>query len=186
MRILLSLCLVVLFVSLCHAAPLTQAQLQILKADILASPDLAGAAANGLHGEIAAAYNLPAVPDYWAWRTTLRKADVYGRPSPTGSVWSWPVYEGLSVAKQSTWLEIFAGSAGVTDYSLDNNRAGVAGLFGPPNVAQKDHVDAHGRRLVTRGERLYVTGTGSPAAPGKLGWEGQITADDVTNALALP
>jgi hypothetical protein len=83
---------------------------------------------------------------------------------------------------------MFAGDAGITNYALANIRTGVGVLFSgaPPVVAQHAHVDAHGRRLVTRGERLYVTGTGTPAAPGLLTWEGLMTTTDVANALALP
>jgi len=182
----LLLTLLLLWASSSHAALLTTAQLQILKTDIHASADLADELAAGDTGAIAAAYNLTAVPDFWAWRTNLQEYDIYSQPSPTGSNWDWTVYVGLTPSEQGGWSKMFRN--GATNYSLANIRTGVAALFtgAPPNVAQKNHIDAHGRRLVTRGERLYVTGTGNTTVPGLLGWEGQITITDVDAALALP
>src|SRR5262245_2848306 len=175
-----------LWAAYAHAVPLTPAQLATLKTDIHASNDLAIPLATGDYNAIAAAYNVTATPDFWVWRTDLRKYDIYSLPSPTGSNWDWAVYKAMTVPEQGTWLEMFAN--GVTNYALANIRAGVGALFtgAPPAVAQHAHVDAHGRRLVRRGERLYTTGTGSTAAPGLMEWEGMLTADDVANALALP
>jgi hypothetical protein len=38
------------------------------------------------------------------------------------------------------------------------------------------------KRLATRGEKLYATGTGSDAVPGTLTFEGNISARDVEEA----
>lgn len=182
------LVLALLWASYARAAPLTTEQLGVLKADILASPDFADELAAGDQVALAAAYNVTATPDFWAWKTNLRQYDIYSLPSPTGSNWDWTVYKALTVQEQQTWKEMFQGSGAVTNYSLANIRAGVAALFigAPPNTAQKAHIDAHGRRLVTRGEKLFTSGNGTTASPGLLGWEGVITTTDISNALALP
>jgi hypothetical protein len=168
--------------------PLNEAQLVTLKQNLTASPDMATFVAEGNTTAIAAAYNTVAVPEFWAWRTTLSKYAIYSQTSPTGSTWSWAQFKGLTVQEQATWLEMFQGESATTNYALPNIRAGVTELFAgaPANVAQKTHIDALGRRLVTRAERLYVTGTGTPEAPGLLGWEGPLTYGDVGKALALP
>jgi hypothetical protein len=168
--------------------PLTAAQLATLKQDILASDDMDTPVALGDAPAITTAYNLAHTPSFWVWRTVLTKYSVYSLTSPTGSTWNWTQFKGLTVPEQQAWFEMFRGESGTTNYTLPNIRAGVASLFtgSPTNTAQRDHVDAMGRRLATRAERLYVTGTGSTAAPGLLTWEGPLSEADVGKALALP
>lgn len=169
-------------------AALTEAQLAILHDDMVAASDLAPFVAQGNVAAITTAYNLPATPEFWVWRTTLSKYSIYSLSSPTGSVWNWEQFKGLTMPEQQTWGEMFHGETGVTNYSLPNIRTGVEKLFtgAPPNVAQRAHVDAMGRRVATRVERLYVTGEGAPTAPGLLTWEGSVSESDIAKALALP
>ena len=39
------------------------------------------------------------------------------------------------------------------------------------------------KRLATRGEKVFATGTGTQATPGVLGWEGSLRDADVVLAL---
>ena len=56
---------------------LTQAQLLVLKNDILADPTLAEWAATGrMAQEIADAYNLDASPVWYVWRTAVTSTEV--------------------------------------------------------------------------------------------------------------
>lgn len=168
--------------------PLTDAQLVTLRQSIFASDDMVTFRALGDAPAITRAYNLAHTPDFWVWRTALAKYSVYSLASPTGSTWNWTQFKGLTVPEQQAWFEMFRGEGGSANYALPNIRAGVASLFtgSPTNTTQRDHVDAMGRRLATRAERLYVTGTGSTAAPGLLTWEGPLSEADVGKALALP
>lgn len=57
---------------------LTQAQLLVLKNDILADPTLAAWAATGrMAQEIADAYNLDASPVWYVWRTAVTSDELY-------------------------------------------------------------------------------------------------------------
>lgn len=65
--------------------------------------------------------------------------------------------------------------------SLTNIPAGVAGA---KISAGWTAVRTAMQRIATRGEKVFATGTGTPAAPGVLAFEGQVTDYDVVQALA--
>lgn len=176
-------------------AVLPDAAYPVLAQDILQThqAEFAEDVAAGRDREIAETYNLQAAPDYWVWKTDLRKYDVYSQVSPTGSSWDWAQFEALTVAQQQTWFEMFTGQSTVTNYALPNIRAGITSLFkgSPANTAQKAHIDAMGRRLARRIEQLLAPatgtppkGTGTPADPAVMTYVGTLTSDDVTRALA--
>jgi hypothetical protein len=159
--------------------PLSLAQLQAIRADITASPDLA-AQPNSSDGnyEVARLYNLPATPTFWVYRTlvTLREIVDTMDWSEVGNLTTannerlqsmglWAV-EGVNPASSATNIRaffdnVFSGAVGT------NTRAALAALW---------------RRPARRAERLFVTGTGSTAAPGMLVWEGVIAPADIEQA----
>jgi hypothetical protein len=59
-----------------------------------------------------------------------------------------------------------------------------SGALGGQGQATRDALDALYRRAALRGERIYCTGTGTTAVPGTPGPEGQMTNQNITDALA--
>ena len=85
-----------------------------------------------------------------------------------------------------SWERIFNGTFSINP-SLQNVRTGIADIFsGPQGANQRAHLLAMATRFATRGEEIYVTGTGTQATPGFLVVEGNISTHNVTKALALP
>lgn len=75
---------------------------------------------------------------------------------------------------------LFAPTADVEAY-WDTTFAGALGGEGANTRAALQNL---WRRIVTRGERLFCTGTGTSASPGTLGtFEGNLTAQDISDAL---
>jgi hypothetical protein len=163
---------------------LTAQQLQTLEADILADPAFAAIPHNtdGAFA-IAAAYSLPASPDFWVWRTNVTRADIYHSTSPDGTTWNWTTYKNQSVTEQNAWVQMFMGD--IANFSLVNLRAGVAAIFTgtAPQTAQRDHCLSVGRRKASRIEKLLSSGTGSAVSPATMGFEGALSYPDVQEAM---
>jgi len=147
---------------------LSPAQYAALKADILADPVLAAFPQNSDGAfEIAKAYNLPASPDFWVWRTHLPQAEIVNTTTTEATVFSWTQFIARTVQEQAGWREMFA-DGGFVDASKANVRQGFADIFsgaqaGP--VAQRAHLLTVGRVKATRIQKLFSTGTGSTASP---------------------
>ena len=153
---------------------LTSAQQAIVKADILADPTL-NAFPNNSDGAfgIAALYNLQAVPAFSVWRSSVLVSEV-----KKNIVWTEYVSSSISVAERDAFNLMI--SNGEINYSDLNIRQGISDLF---NQAQTqttfDQFQLMGVRLATRIEKLLATGTGTPALPGTMGFEGNISHQDV-------
>lgn len=161
---------------------MTPAQLAILKAAIVADATLNAFPANsdGAFG-IAAALNLPAVPDFWVWRTNVTRVEIYNAISPDATTWDWAIYKAQSVADQNAWTQMFMGDE--ANFSQPNLRAGIGKIFGVANV-QTLHALAMGRRKATRIEKVLAVGTGSAVVPAVMGFEGVLQYQDVEQARA--
>lgn len=177
---------------------LTAAQLSTLKADILANSGPGGDFENipntpDGNFAIADAYNLVASPNWWVWRTSLDKHEVYGQTGidtdgVTVTQWNWVLFAGLNPGEQGAWVEMF-NETGIQNPSLVQVRAGWADIFAGPQAgptAQRAHISAISRRLALRIEKLFASGTGTAADPGLLDYQGTITYIDVENARNLP
>lgn len=165
---------------------LTNAQLLTLKNDILADPELS-AIPNTADGAfaIAAAYALPASPDFWVSRTRVTQAEIVGSTSLDGTTWSWPVFIGRSQGERDGWREMFADT-GYINMALPNIVQGLQDIFsGVSGAAQRTHLLAVRRRLANRAEKLFSSGTGSTASPATMTVEGTLTYQDILNARAL-
>jgi hypothetical protein len=164
---------------------LTTAQLQALKADIAADPALKDLPRNSDSAfAIADAYNLPANPDFWVWKTTLRKIDVVSETGPDGTVFSWSSYIARSAAEQNAWAQNWNSTLTVNP-SLPQVRAAFADIFSGSNnnaPATRTHLLAMARRKATRAEKLFATGTGTAATPATLTFEGALRFSDVEQA----
>jgi hypothetical protein len=169
---------------------LTTQQLTAIKANILANPDLSSQpeTADGAFA-IAALYNLTASPDFWVWRTFVSKAEYVQSTGPDGTVFNWTGagFITRSVGERDAWREIFNGSDSCNP-SLPNVRQAFQDIFSGTGVAANNraHLAAVSRRKATRIEKLLATGTGSTADPATLGYEEQVTYQDILNARNLP
>lgn len=160
---------------------LTTEQLQTLKADILADPVLA-AIPNTLSGasEIAELYNAVAAPDFYVWRTSVNPDEIMRNGM------DWTRVDNLSVGKARIWD--WLTRLGTFDPSKANIRAGIDATWvgTSADLAVRAMVYTHCRRLATRCEKLFSSGTGSEAEPATTAMEGGIGQMDVYSARNLP
>lgn len=169
---------------------LTPAQLDLLKADIAAHPVWGQLAHTGDNAyTIAAAYNLPAEPDYWVWRTALGEQEVYEDTSPDGTTWKWATYKAQTVQDRDCWARMF--NPGVVNPSLKQTRDGWTDIFGGQgaSLAQVNFLLALSRERASEAEKLLMvpgSGQGSPASPAVMGFQGDLTASDIDQAWARP
>ena len=166
---------------------LTLPQLQALKAHLAADPVLDAIPRNSDGAfEVAAAMNLTASPEFWVWKSSVSRAFIYHETSPTGSSWDWTTYKNQGATEQNAWVQMFMGD--VANFSKPNLRAGVAAIFTGSGAAtaQRDHILACGRRLATRAEKLFATGTGSTAVPATMAVEGNLSSNDIERAWNAP
>lgn len=155
---------------------MTPAQLTALKADILASPDLAGFPNNSDGAfAIAALYNLPASPNFTVWKTSVTLQEIMSNG------FRWTDVDGLTAAKYRTWD--LMNSLGTIDPSKPNVRQGIRDCWGAGSQ-QESAILPHLKRLATRGEKLFATGTGSDNSPATMTFEGNISYQDVEQARA--
>lgn len=159
---------------------LTDEQLVLLKADILADPVLAQWAQTGyMASEIAGAYNEKAAPDWTVWKSSVSWAEIMGNGM------NWTRVDNLSVGKARIWEWMFVD--GVMVPSKPNIRAGIEAVWvgTAADLAVRAMVYTHCKWLASRVEKLLSVGVGSDEAPATMGWEGAITYQDVEAALAL-
>lgn len=114
--------------------------------------------------------NAVASPNYWVWRTSVSRADVYATTSDLPSNWVWSTYKAQTVTEQNAWTQMFMGDQ--CDFSRLNNRVGVDDIFGgnANGNAQRSHVFAVGRRRATNFEKLFVTASATQG--------GKVTGND--------
>lgn len=172
---------------------MTEAQIQALRAALLADTDPAVAAAVSARSdtEVARLYNEAAAPDFWCWRTSVRKNEYTQQVSPDGTTFSWTGagFITRSVGERDAWRELFNGGGngdGTTDPSLSNVRQAFTDIFSgatAPAPANRAHLAAMSRRKATRAEKAFATGVGTTGNPGLFGFQGSITINDVGQAL---
>jgi hypothetical protein len=169
--------------------PLTPAQLAALKADIAANTNQV------LHGGVLTAintlpnnsdanfaiadwYNLLASPAWIVWRTDVPVKDCK-------KATTWTEYIGRNQGERDAWA--FMLSNGIVDASDPNVRQGIQDIFsGPSGANTRAALVAIAKRSAKRAEKLLSTGTGSDAAPATMGYEGNISYQDVESARNLP
>lgn len=162
--------------------PLTQAQKTALKADIIAATDqpMQDLEANPTNSDLAFAvaglYNLQASPDYIVWKSNVTTVDIR-------AVLVWAEFDALSVSKQNAFL--FLCSNHVVNAALTNVRQGIASIFsGPGQAGNLAALIAIAKRLATRAEKLLkVAGDGTSGTPATMGFEGQLSFQDVLAAM---
>jgi hypothetical protein len=156
---------------------LTTAQLALVKADILANPDM-NSQPIGSDGAdaIAKLYNLTAAPDFWAYRTAVKVDEIGDAIDATELV-------GLTTGKltQLQTLLLF----GAIDASKANRRTAFDQIFAAASgTLTRPALAIIWRRKATRIEKLLSTGTGSTATPATMGREGIVSYQDIELARA--
>jgi len=150
-----------------------------LKADILADPVLSQWAATGyMAAEIAAAYNGQATPDWTVWKSAVEVDEIMRNGM------DWARVDNLSVGKARIWD--WMGRLGTFDASKPNIRAGIDATWvgTAADLAVRAMVYTHCKRSATRAEKLLSSGTGTTASPARMGFEGNLTYQDIEAAQA--
>ena len=158
---------------------LTQQQLTALKAAIDADPALSSQPMNS-DGDynIAVALDAIAAPPFIVWKTKVTRTQAMAGMD-------WTRVDNLSVGKARIWDWMFnAGTVNVGDASI---RAGIDATWvgTAADLAVRATVYANSKRGATRAEKIFASGTGSDAAPAKMGYEGSLDPADVHAARAL-
>lgn len=152
----------------------TQEQKDIIKADILANPDLSALPETGDGSDaIANLYNLPASPDYIVWRTNVPVEEIMSN----GFVWT--AVDSLTVGKARIWD--WMTRVGFVNPSKSNVRQGIADCFGAAS-AMVAGILPHCKRKATRLEKLLATGAGTDASPSIMSFEGTVSYWDIERA----
>jgi len=161
--------------------PLSNQQLQTLKTDIAADPTLSSKPLTSAGAsDIAAAYNVAASPAFTVWKTLVTINEV-------GKKLNGAELAATSSLNQTRLQTIALYLAGGVNPSLADNRAFFDDIFsGAGGTITRPALLALWKRLATRGEKLYATGTGSDAAPATLVVEGSISSEQVQLARELP
>jgi hypothetical protein len=153
---------------------LTQAQLTLVKAAILADPDLAARPLNsdGAY-DIAVILNKKASPTFTVWRTNVPAAEV-------GIAMNSSEVAGLTTANTNRLLVMQAYSGGVFNPSFPDVQAGFNSVFaGAGGALTRAGLLAVWKRAGLRIEKILATGTGSDLSPATMTVEGQISPEDV-------
>ena len=155
---------------------MTNEQLTTLKAAILAetNPEFVEARTNGQTSRMASFFNGEASPVFYIWRKSYTP-DLIADAIDNGIT----QLDGLTASKRDSLL--WWANRG-HDASLAATQAAINDLCGSQNILKAAVLDG-GKRKVTRGERLFTTGTGSLASPGSAGFEGIFTESDIGAAL---
>ena len=159
---------------------LTNEQYLLLRQDIAADATLAEVpqtAAGAMF--VAETYNLPAAPDYWVWKTSVAPEIYTGATSII-----WTAVDQLAGGKARIFEWMTGGLTQAINAADPNIQAGIREAFGPGSQTTANLL-ALARRLASRAEQLYATGTGTPAAPGTMTFEGAIQWEDVFIAWGI-
>lgn len=159
---------------------LTNEQLAVLRADILADPVLEPmAAAGNLLSEIAAIYNAAAIPAFVVWRTSVGPEE--WDDAILGTTGAATQLDGLTASKRDS---LFWATSKTLNPSIASVRAALEDFCGSQNTL-KGAIAAVQKRNATRAEKLLATGTGSTASPATMTFEGALTSADVDAAVRL-
>lgn len=181
-RVSILIVLLLLQSGIAFAAHLTDPQLQTLKTYIVSQGDLNSLPMNA-DGDAAIVKLLAAPaagPNNIVWKTNVAIGDV-------GKAFVGSELAGLT-SLNHTRLQTLAIylSSGVNP-SLAGNRQFFDDIFsGAGGTGTRAALLVLWKRVATRGERLFATGTGSDAVPATLVVEGTFDPEDVQKARALP
>jgi hypothetical protein len=160
---------------------LTTAQLQTLKAAILAETDVTFVAnrAIGNHDGMAPFYNELANPAYVVWKTSV------SRDQLTVDGFDWTQVDNLTTGQARIWDLLFDNMSKTINPSEAGKRAAIdecwKGTAG--KLAVQAFVLSQCKRNATKGEVVLATGAGTTVSPSVLGAEGKVTAQNISDAM---
>ncbi len=134
---------------------LSAQQKATVKAYLTAHPELSN------DDTAAAALNAIVSPNYFVWRTSVTRQDMYTTVSDLPSSWDWTIYIAQTAPQQNGWTQMFMGD--VLSMAASNNRVGISKIFGASNASTL-HCFAVGRRACTVLEQMFVAAVTSPPA----------------------
>lgn len=155
---------------------MTPEHYQTLAAHIRANTDQAVIDALTIRNDVALASLYNADSSFVVWRSYLTADEA--RLAITGGA-GLAQLDNLIAGKRDSLLWVFSGD---TDPSNTQQRTAINDLCGTQN-SLKAAILAAQKRMATKAEQVFATGTGSDAVPGILGWEGTLTHSDVSFAL---
>lgn len=158
---------------------LTPAQLATLKAAIAAETDVAFVEyrTNGQTGLMAAFFNVAATPAFYIYRRAYSTMQMRAAVMAASAQ-----LDNLTASKRDSLFWVMSEQL---DMTVQTNRDALDNFTGIQQQLKSSLLDG-GKRTVTRGEKLYCTGSGSLAAPGIAMFEGDITDRDISDAINLP
>ena len=157
---------------------LTPAQQTILRTAILADNEL-NALPQTQDGafEIARRLNLNATPDFTVWKTSVLNEGI-------GSAMNGTEIAGLSSLNMQRLQVLAAYSNGAQNPSRQDRRAAFDAAFsGAGGTITRAALLILWKRLATRLEKIFATGTGSNVSPATLVVEGAISGQEVNDAM---
>ena len=103
-----------------------------------------------------------ATPAFVVWRSSVTQDEIMQNG------FDWTRVDNLSIGKARIWEWLFSNDARSFNPSKPNVRSGIDQCWGgtAADLAVRAAVYAHCKRLATRFERIFATGTGSAADPG--------------------
>lgn len=155
---------------------MTPEHYQTLAAHIRANTDQAVIDALTIRNDVALASLYNADSSFVVWRSYLTADEA--RLAITGGV-GLAQLDNLTAGKRDSLLWVFSGE---TDPANAQQRTAISDLCGTQNSLKAAILVAQ-KRMATKAEQVFATGTGSDAVPGILGWEGTLTHSDVSFAL---
>lgn len=158
---------------------LTNAQLLTLKAAILneTNPTFVGYRNANDRPSMATFFNQASSPAFTVWKTSVPIAQV-------GTAMNSNEVAGLTTANTNRLQVMAAYSGGAFNPSIADVRAAFDNVFsGAGGVNTRTALLVLWKRIATRFEKLYATGTGTDQSPALLVIEGSIDADHIGEAL---
>lgn len=158
---------------------MTPAQLQTLKAAILAETTPAFVSLRQANDEQGMADWYNVVGTFVAWLSSVT------RDAVTVEGFDWTQVDNLTTGQARIWDLLFDTQSRAINAGEAGKRAAISECWKgtAAKVAVATFVLSRCKRFATRGERVFAAGTGSDASPGVLTFEGSLTAQDISDAL---
>jgi hypothetical protein len=156
---------------------MTPEQLSTLRADILATPELLTLYNAGDRAGLADAYNAPASPAFFVYKTALSRHDILTGTSADGTTFTWTggAYITRSQGERDAFREMF-NSTGTVNPAIVSIQSAFNDIFsGTGGATNRAHITAMSRRAASRVEKLFATGVGTTQNPATLGFEGDVS-----------
>lgn len=157
---------------------LTTEQLTTLAAAIAAEtdPEFVEYREQGATGAMAEWFNQPST--FIVWKTSVHKNDV-GKAFVASALAAITAGNNDKLANFAAWNETVNPSRADQRQFFDDVFSVAAG------ASTRAALLALWKRPALKGEKIYATGTGTDGTPGLLVYEGNISNNDVVNALSL-